>query len=132
VVTFGFPFAGMLSAGATLTTGEVSALSGLRDNQRHYQISAPVQVGNSGGPLFDLGGRVIGVVVSKLNAQRIAQVTGDLPQNVNFAVKGQEAVEFLQRSGVRPAVAAAGRPALTAADVGELAEPSTVLLRCLR
>ena len=132
VVTYGFPFAGMLSSGATLTTGDVSALSGLRDNHRHYQISAPVQVGNSGGPLFDLGGRVIGVVVSKLNAQRIAQVTGDLPQNVNFAVKGHEALEFLRRSGVRPVVATPGRQTLSAADVGELAEPSTLLLRCLR
>lgn len=132
VVTYGFPFAGMLSSGATLTTGDVSALSGLRDNQRQYQISAPVQAGNSGGPLLDLGGRVIGIVTSKLNAQRIAQATGDLPQNVNFAVKGAEALEFLRRNGVRPAIAPGRRPALTPADVGELAEPSTVLLRCLR
>jgi S1-C subfamily serine protease len=132
VVTYGFPFAGMLSSGATLTTGDISALSGLRDNPRHFQISAPVQVGNSGGPLLDLGGRVVGVVVSKLNAQRIAQVTGDLPQNVNFAVKGTEALDFLQRNGVRPATAPGGRQALSPADVGEVAEPSTVLLRCLR
>ncbi|MCB4822649.1 S1C family serine protease [Roseicella aerolata] len=132
VVTYGFPFAGMLSAGATLTTGDVSALSGLRDNQRHFQISAPVQAGNSGGPLLDMSGRVIGVVVSKLNAQRIAQVTGDLPQNVNFAVKGREALDFLRRHGVEPATGAAARPGLTPADVGEVAEPSTVLLRCLR
>ncbi|TCZ51574.1 serine protease [Roseicella aquatilis] len=131
VVTYGFPLAGMLSSGATLTTGDISALSGLRDNPRHYQISAPVQVGNSGGPLLDLGGRVIGVVVAKLDAQRIAQVTGDLPQNVNFAVKGGEALEFLQRNGIRP-VLADGRAGLSAADVGEVAEPSTVLLRCLR
>ncbi|MDO9710718.1 S1 family peptidase [Paracraurococcus lichenis] len=132
VVTYGFPFAGMLSSGATLTTGDISALSGLRDNPRHFQISAPVQAGNSGGPLLDMGGRVIGVVVSKLNAQRIAQVTGDLPQNVNFAVKGSEAVDFLLRNGIRPATAAGLRAGLTPADVGELAEPSTVLLRCLR
>ncbi|MBK1660733.1 S1 family peptidase [Paracraurococcus ruber] len=131
VVTYGFPLAGMLSSGATLTTGDVSALSGLRDNPRHYQISAPVQSGNSGGPLLDMSGRVVGVVVSKLNAQRIAQVTGDLPQNVNFAVKGSEALEFLQRNGVRPALGST-RGGLTPADVGEVAEPSTVLLRCLR
>jgi serine protease Do len=132
VVTYGYPFAGMLTAGATLTTGDVSALSGLRDNQRHFQISAPVQAGNSGGPLFDLGGHVIGVVVSKLNAQRIAQVTGDLPQNVNFAVKGSEALEFLQRNGVRPGLGASARTTLSPAEVGDLAEASTVLLRCLR
>jgi len=132
VVTYGFPLAGMLSSGATLTTGDISALSGLRDNPRHFQISAPVQSGNSGGPLLDLGGRVIGVVVSKLNAQRISQVTGDLPQNVNFAVKGTEALDFLLRNGVRPMQAMGGRQGLSPADVGEVAEPSTVLLRCLK
>ena len=57
VVTYGFPLFGLLSAGPTLTTGDVSALSGLRDNQTDYQISAPVQPGNSGGPLLDAQGK---------------------------------------------------------------------------
>jgi S1-C subfamily serine protease len=133
VVTYGFPLAGLLSSGPTLTTGEVSALAGLRDNQGQFQISAPVQPGNSGGPLLDLGGNVMGVVVSKLNAQRIAQTTGDIPQNVNFAVKGDEAVEFLRRNGVQPRLAPTTGSALrSAAEVGEVAHPSTVFLRCMR
>ncbi len=133
VVTYGFPLAGLLSSGPTLTTGEVSALAGLRDNQGQFQISAPVQPGNSGGPLLDLGGHVVGVVVSKLNAQRIAQSTGDIPQNVNFAVKGAEAVEFLQRNGIQPRlVPTAGSDLRGAAEVGEVAHPSTVFLRCMR
>lgn len=131
VVTYGFPLAGILSSGPTLTTGEVSALAGLRDNPRQFQISAPVQPGNSGGPLLDLGGNVMGVVVSKLNAQSVAQSTGDIPQNVNFAVKGTEAIEFLRRNGVQPRVAATVTPR-SAAEVGEVAHPSTVFLRCLR
>ncbi|WP_240048291.1 S1 family peptidase [Crenalkalicoccus roseus] len=131
VVTYGFPLAGLLSSGPTLTTGEISALSGLRDNQAHFQISAPVQPGNSGGPLLDLSGNVVGVVVSKLNAQRVAQTTGDIPQNVNFAVKAGEAIDFLRRHGVQPLLATSG--ALRgAAEVGEVAHPSTVFLRCLR
>ena len=133
VVTYGFPLAGLLSSGPTLTTGEVSALAGLRDNQSQYQISAPVQPGNSGGPLLDLGGNVMGVVVSKLNAQRIAQSTGDIPQNVNFAVKGNEAVDFLRRNGIQPRLAPTSGSALRgAAEVGEVAHPSTVFLRCMR
>jgi S1-C subfamily serine protease len=131
VVTYGFPLAGLLSSGPTLTTGEISALAGLRDNPRQFQISAPVQPGNSGGPLLDMQGNVVGVVVSKLNAQRIAQSTGDIPQNVNFAVKGAEALEFLRRNGVEPRVATtAGQR--SAPEVGELAHPSTVFLRCMR
>ncbi len=81
MVTYGFPLLGLLSSGPTLTTGTISALSGLRDNQTDFQISAPVQPGNSGGPLLDAQGNVIGIVVAKLNAARIAEITdGDIPQ----------------------------------------------------
>jgi S1-C subfamily serine protease len=132
VVTYGFPLAGLLSSGPTLTAGEISALSGLRDNRRQFQISAPVQPGNSGGPLLDQGGHVVGVVVSKLNAQRIAQSTGDIPQNVNFAVKGAEAIDFLRRNGVQPRLIATAGPPRSNAEVGEMAHPSTVFLRCMR
>jgi S1-C subfamily serine protease len=129
VVTYGFPLSGILSSGPTLTTGEVSALAGLGDDARQFQISAPVQPGNSGGPLLDMSGNVVGVIVSKLNAQRVAQRTGDIPQNVNFAVKGTEAVDFLRRNGVSPRF---GETATrTAPEVGDIAHPSTLFLRCL-
>jgi S1-C subfamily serine protease len=132
VVTYGFPLAGLLSSGPTLTTGDVSALSGLRDNQQQFQISAPVQPGNSGGPLLDLAGNVVGVVTSKLNAQRVAQSTGDIPQNVNFAIKGTEALDFLRRNGVNPIVADSSATLRNAAEVGEVAHASTLFLRCMR
>ncbi len=132
VVTYGFPLAGLLSSGPTLTTGEISALAGLGDNPRQFQISAPVQPGNSGGPLLDMSGHVTGVVVSKLNAQRVAQRTGDIPQNVNFAVKGSEAIDFLRRNGVEPRLADSTEPLRSAAEVGDVAHPSTVFLRCMR
>lgn len=129
VVTYGFPLAGLLSSGPTLTTGEISALAGLGDNEQQFQISAPVQQGNSGGPLLDMAGNVVGVIVSKLNAQRVAQRTGDIPQNVNFAVKGSEAQDFLRRNGVQVRIGE-GAPR-DAASVGEIAHPSTLFIRCL-
>jgi S1-C subfamily serine protease len=133
VITYGFPLAGLLSSGPTLTTGDVSALSGLRDTPMHFQISAPVQPGNSGGPLLDAQGHVIGVVVSKLNAARIAQMTGgDIPQNVNFAVKGAEVIAFLHEHGVQPPLATSSGPELRASEVGEIANPSTVFVQCFR
>lgn len=131
VVTYGFPLSGLLSSGPTLTRGDISALAGLRDNQAHYQISAPVQPGNSGGPLLDRAGNVVGVVVSKLNAQRVAQQTGDLPQNVNFAIRGERAVRFLRANGVTPQLASS-RVERSAAEVGDVAHPSTLFLRCQR
>ena len=132
VVTYGFPLAGLLSSGPTLTTGEVSALAGLADNQRHIQISAPVQPGNSGGPLLDMRGQVIGVVVSKLNAGQIARQTGDIPQNVNFAVKHTEALEFLREQNVAATQGPANDVPRAADAVGEVAHPSTLFLRCLK
>jgi uncharacterized protein len=100
VIVYGFPLAGVLSSGGNVATGNVTALSGLRDDSRFLQISAPVQPGNSGGPLFDRQGNVVGIVVSKLNALRVASATGDIPQNINFAIKASVAFAFLDAQGV--------------------------------
>ncbi len=133
VVTYGFPLTGLLSSGPTLTTGGISALSGLRDSKLDYTISAPVQPGNSGGPVLDAQGHVIGVVVAKLNAAQVARLTGgDIPQNVNFALKGSEVLDFLHRERVRPATAASTGPELRASAIGEIANPATAFLQCLR
>ena len=133
VVTYGFPLSGLLSSGPTLTTGDVSALAGLRDNPANLQISAPVQPGNSGGPLLDSQANVVGVVVSKLNAARVAQLAGgDIPQNVNFAVKGTEALAFLRANGVQPRTAASNGADRRPYEVGEVANASTVFLQCYR
>jgi hypothetical protein len=59
------------------------------------QISAPVQPGNSGGPVLDRAGNVVGVVASKLDALKAAEYTGDIPQNVNFAVHSAIVTSFL-------------------------------------
>ena len=131
VVTYGFPLSGLLSSGPTLTTGTISALSGIRDNPDDFQISAPVQPGNSGGPLLDSQGNVIGVVVAKLNAARVAELTdGDIPQNVNFAVKGAAALDFLTEQKVPLRKATSAGPDRGAAAVGAVANASTVFLRC--
>jgi len=131
VVTYGFPLSGVLSSGPTLTTGDISALAGLRDNPLHFQISAPVQPGNSGGPLLDSRANVVGVVVSKLNAMRIAQMTGgDIPQNVNFAIKGAEAARFLREHATPPIMANSTGPDRRASDVGEVAHASTLFIQC--
>ena len=50
------------------------------------QITAPVQPGNSGGPLLDGAGNVLGVVVAKLDALYVAEAIGDIPQKLNFAI----------------------------------------------
>ncbi|MBR0794265.1 trypsin-like peptidase domain-containing protein [Bradyrhizobium jicamae] len=100
VVAIGYPYHGLLTSDFTVTTGIVSSLSGILNDTRHLQISAAVQPGNSGGPLFDLGGAVVGVVAAKLDAVRMARATGSIPENVNFAIKTGALRDFLDNSAV--------------------------------
>ncbi len=132
VVVVGFPLRRVLAPSAVVTTGTVSALSGLANDSAKLQIAAPVQQGNSGGPLLDRHGLVVGVVQSKLNALRIAGVTGDIPQNVNFAVNGATLQSFLEANGVAFRAAPARGAPLSAADVGEQAVRYTVAIECAR
>lgn len=94
VAVAGYPLHGLLS-GMNLTTGTVSATSGLGGDTRYVQIAAPVQGGNSGGPLLDSSGAVVGVIVSKLDVAAVARATGDVAQNVNFAIKSAAVRSFL-------------------------------------
>ena len=87
VFTLGFPHADVLGQKSKLTDGLVSSITGLEDDHRFYQISVPLQAGNSGGPLINLSGGVVGIVTAKLSAVTIYNATGDLPENVNYAVK---------------------------------------------
>lgn len=100
VVAFGFPLQGILSSGGNLTTGNVSATAGIGDDTRFIQISTPVQPGNSGSPLLDSSGDVVGVVEAKLDAVQTLRITGDIPQNVNFAIRASEAIKFLEVNNV--------------------------------
>ncbi|MFC3026484.1 MULTISPECIES: trypsin-like peptidase domain-containing protein [Roseomonadaceae] len=127
VVAYGFPLTGLLSADPKLTRGEINALAGLRNDPNNYQISAEVQPGNSGGPLLDMQGHVVGVVVAKLDSRRVQNV-----DNVNFAVKGEAAQAFLRRAGLPFRTAQSSGTDRSAADVGDIAHRSTVLLRCER
>lgn len=87
VFTVGFPNPSLQGINPKLTKGEISALTGIGDDIRAYQISIPVQSGNSGGVLADEFANVLGIVVQKLNTLGVALVTGDVPQNVNYALK---------------------------------------------
>lgn len=128
-ITYGFPLRGLLATGGNLTVGYVSALSGLLDDSNHIQITTPIQPGNSGGPLYDGSGHVVGVVVAKLNALRVLRATGDVPQNVNFAVEAGAVRRFLLQSGVQVVeeVSAAEVPL---PEIAQKAKRSTYLIEC--
>lgn len=87
IFTIGYPHPDVMGTDPKLSVGIISSLTGLANDPRTLQISAPVQSGSSGGPLLNMRGEVIGIVTSKLNAMKMFKWTGDIPQNVNYAVK---------------------------------------------
>ncbi|MCY4541691.1 MAG: trypsin-like peptidase domain-containing protein [Rhodobacteraceae bacterium] len=129
IAVVGFPLGGILG-GLNITRGTVSATKGLKGSESTMQISAPVQPGNSGGPVLDASGSVVGVVVAKLNAVKFAEETGDIPQNVNFAIRGRVAKQFLSQNGVKPLMARRAS-ALDPIELGKRAQSITYLVECL-
>jgi murein DD-endopeptidase MepM/ murein hydrolase activator NlpD len=129
ISVFGFPLAGMLSSSGNFTGGLVSSLQGLRNAAGEIQITAPVQPGNSGGPVMDSSGLVVGVVQSKLNAVRAAAVTGDIPQNVNFAVAPDVLADFLEVNQVPFRSSTRGVNKDTA-EIAKMAQQFTYRVEC--
>ena len=96
VATVGFPDPGLQGFSPKLAKGEIAALAGAADDARYFQISVPVQPGNSGGALVEAHGNVVGIVSAKLNARAALESSGALPENVNYAVKSSFLLSFLE------------------------------------
>ncbi len=128
VATIGFPNVDIQGFSPKVTKGEISSLNGIGDDPRAWQISVPVQPGNSGGALLDESGNVIGVVVSKLGL-KAARATGDIPQNVNYAVKSTYALALLEPYlGANAPEPNDGTRKLSFEDMVAKAQPSVVLI----
>jgi hypothetical protein len=87
VFVLGFPLSDLLGSDIRLTDGIVSAKNGINSDQTHFQLSAPVQPGNSGGPIMNSNFEAIGVAAAKLNDMAALLASGSIPQNINFGVK---------------------------------------------
>ena len=131
VTVIGFPLVGVLGTRPSVGFGHVASTVGLRGNPAQMQISVPVQRGASGGPVLDQSGHVIGVVVSKLDALKLAEKLGDLAQNVNFAVRGDTVRAFLEAQRVNFLVSDAGAK-LENTDLAKRGAQVTVRVRCIR
>lgn len=129
VVAIGYPFHGLLTSDFTVTTGIVSSLSGVLNDTRYLQISAAVQPGNSGGPLLSSSGEVVGVVAAKLNALKFVKATGNIPENINFAIKTGALRDFLDNSVV-PYQTSDAKIELKTTDIARNARAFTLLITC--
>ncbi len=130
VGVIGYPLTGILSNEPKATFGEVSSVAGLNNDYSLLQISAPIQPGNSGGPVFDGQGGVVGVVVSEISPAVMAKI-GILPQNVNFAIRSELAQVFMTAHGVDFASATTGSR-LEHQDLAAHGRRSTAQIVCVR
>jgi S1-C subfamily serine protease len=131
VTTVGYPLVNVLGTRASVGFGHVASTVGVRGNPAQMQISVPVQRGASGGPVLDQAGNVIGVVVSKLDALKLAEKLGDLAQNVNFAVRGDTVRAFLEAQRVEYAVSE-NAAKLENTELASRGAAMTVRVRCIR
>lgn len=131
ILALGFPLRSILADSLNVTRGNISSLMGLMNDANYLQISAPVQPGNSGGPLVDLAGRVVGVVTAKLNAVAVADLTGDIPQSINFAIRPDAATRFLEEHDVAFETADATAPLESVPDATAKVQASIYPVLCL-
>jgi hypothetical protein len=128
VFTIGYPHTGLLGKNPKYTEGTISSLTGLDDDIRVMQVSVPVQSGNSGGPLLDDSGFVIGVIASKLAAAQVFQWTGDMPQNVNYALKSIYLKALLEARAIPHALKTEAGTQTARSDLVERLSPSVCLI----
>jgi serine protease Do len=130
VEAFGYPLTEVLAKSGNFTLGNVSALVGIGEDSRYLQISAPVQPGNSGGPLLDQNGNLVGIVSAKLDALKLMLATnGDIAQNVNFAIRASIVTSFMDANGVAYSVGNAGQP-MQPVDLADQAKAMSVFVEC--
>jgi len=132
VATYGFPYFGILSSSGNFTLGNVTSIAGMEDDTRFLQMSTPIQPGNSGGPLLDMSGALVGVVVSQLSAVTMMKAGNSVPQNVNFAIQAPIVTHFLSIKGVTPRLATSSDASktLSPSDVADIAKKFTVQVYC--
>jgi hypothetical protein len=132
IVVYGFPLLGDLSSQGNLTYGIVSALSGINDDLSRLQMTAQIQPGNSGGPVMDRAGQIVGVVVETANNEYFERERSASTQNVNFAIRDSLARSFLETNNVGYELAPSDAGPLAIADVAERARQFTGIILCYR
>lgn len=110
VYTIGYPQPDIMGTSYKYTSGEINSLSGMENDITLMQITTPIQPGNSGGPLFNQDGNIVGITTSTLNPFYTAKYSGTIPQNVNYAVKSDYLKPLIKQYFKKPEITLAGRP----------------------
>jgi len=131
VLVAGYPFGDVFSNTIKVTSGIVSATSGAGDDTGQFQLDAAVQPGNSGGPIYDSSGNIVGVVVSQLDKMKMAKAIGSMPENVNFGIKASTVKQFLISSGL-PSKKAEQAEEKSTEQLAEIAKNQALMVMCLQ
>jgi uncharacterized protein len=129
VLVSGYPYGEIYSDTIKVTKGIVSANKGIGDDTGQFQMDAAVQPGNSGGPIYDENGNIVGVVVSQLNKLKFAKAIGSLPENVNFGIKASTVRQFLTSSGL-PTKWSNRSKRMNTKELAKIAKNQTVMVKC--
>ena len=119
----GYPLGNMVSDQMKLTDGIVSATKGLDNNVSQFEISSVIRKGNSGGPIYDSRGNIVGVVVERFNVNRT--------DSINFAIKGSTVKQFLSAHNV-PTKWSDRQRKMKTKDIYQIASKQTVMVVCHR
>jgi len=129
VMVAGYPYGDVFSDTIKVTFGNVSATRGMGDDSGQFQLSAPVQPGNSGGPIYDENGNIVGVVISQLNKLKVAKAIGSFPENVNFGIKASTIRRFLTSSGL-PTKWSTRSKIMPDKELAKIAQKQTLMVMC--
>ena len=124
----GFPFGNAISSAVKVTKGVVSSESGLGNNYSNIQIDAALQQGNSGGPILDEKGNVVGVAVAKLDLQYAMKKFGSIPENINFGIKSSVVENLIQAHNVNNP--SPNTKEMSKSDLGYNIKQATLYLSC--
>jgi S1-C subfamily serine protease len=129
VMVAGYPYGELYSNTIKVTGGMVSAVKGMGDDSAQFQMDAAVQPGNSGGPIYDENGNIVGVVISQLNKLKVAKAIGSLPENVNFGIKASTVRQFLTSAGL-PTKWSNRTERKSTKELAQIAKNQTVMVVC--
>ena len=124
----GFPFGDMFSTSVKVTKGIISSLTGLGNNFSNFQIDAALQSGNSGGPILDDLGNVVGVAVAKLDAKYMFEELGIIPEDTNFGIKSNVVRSILESNDVE--TPSANQSEISKSKLGKMISSGTYYVSC--